>query len=170
MVFETFLKSNMPLSNGYSYWTQENVREGEYNWVREYSPAVTPEPKQNKGAITMWWSGTHSSYSEKLKQTDLFFLACPMQAGNVNSLLNSLNNGIKSLLRLGCMSTLLESTHSGKDCTDGQETWVMVAPQGSASFVCVSIPPQACRTPWLRMFIGFASKEQGKTLPPECHS
>lgn len=64
---------------------------GEYNWVREYAPAVSgSRAKQNKGAITIWWSGTQSSSSEKLKQTYLLSFACPMQAGNVNSLLNSL--------------------------------------------------------------------------------
>lgn len=73
---------------------------GEHDSFKEYSPAVTPEPKKNEGAITTWWSGTQSSHSKKLKQTDLSFLPCPMQADHVNSLFKSLNNGVKTSVSL----------------------------------------------------------------------
>lgn len=76
-------------------------QKNEWNWDREYSPAVTPELKQDEGAITTWLSGIQSSHSEKLKQTDLFFLVWPKQAGSVNSLLNSLNNGVKNSASFG---------------------------------------------------------------------
>lgn len=143
----------------------------EYNWVKEYYSAVSPGPKQNEGTITTWWSGTQSSRSEKLKQTDLFFLACPMQAGNVNSLLNSLNNGIKKpLLHSDYISTIF-----GK-CSffwKGVHRWEGGMSNGASkrfSQLLVSQhPSQACRTHWLRVSFGLANKGRVRTLTPECH-
>lgn len=72
---------------------------GECNWIRDYSLVVTLEPKQIKDTITTWWLGIQSSHPEKLKSD--WFIICSMQAGTVNSLLNSLNNGLNSSASFG---------------------------------------------------------------------
>lgn len=115
---------------------------GEYNWDREYSPAVTPEPKQSKGAIRTWWSGTQSSHSEKLKQTDLFLLLCPHAGRQCEQSLNSLNNGVKTSASLalykypfGKCSFSRKGLHRWEgDMSNGGPTKVQPASYESASF------------------------------------
>lgn len=142
---------------------------GEHNRVREYSPAATPEPKQNKGAITIWWSGTQSSYYEKLKQTDLFFCPCPMQAYEVNSLLNSLNNKMKISTSLGLYK------YSFGKCSfwKGLHRWAGDMSHGGfsrSSQLLVSQHPSAgLRHLLIESAHWVACKGQRRTLPPECH-
>lgn len=50
MLFELVFKSNMPLKMFILIGLKRTGEKG--NWVKDCSPAVTAEPKQNEGAVT----------------------------------------------------------------------------------------------------------------------
>lgn len=132
---------------------EKTWEKGEYNWIREYSPAVTPQPSQTRVSQQFSDLGTQPSHSENVKQTDLLFFACTMQAGgNANSLLNSLNNGVKTSASRRPYKHNFGKHSFWKSLHRWAGNMSNSGSTGSRSFLQISFSLLACRTYRLRVF------------------